>query len=106
MGRNLNPPDLELYQRTDEVLHYLWDPIGIAAVPMARDEYQAYLPQDFGLLKENATEETITAYLESAVVDRMGLNSNHEESVHVASVLLQWNKVIAEKHSTSRREQQ
>jgi|GEM_PF-7106682 len=29
--------DAELHQRIDEILHYLWDPIGVAHVPDARD---------------------------------------------------------------------
>ena len=40
----LPPLELELYKRCDEVLHYVWDPIGISDVPEARDEYESYLP--------------------------------------------------------------
>ena len=47
MGTKLEPHDEELYRRVDEVLHYIWDPIGVAGAPMARDEYYAYLPQIF-----------------------------------------------------------
>lgn len=101
MGKKLSPLDLELYQRTDEVLHYLWDPIGVAAEPMARDEYQAYLPQVFGLLKDNATEEKIAAYLETVATERMGFNASLKQSNHIASVLLEWKEVIAEKHTLS-----
>jgi len=101
MGKKLSAPDLELYQRADEVLHYLWDPIGVAAVPMARDEYQSYLPQVFSLLKENATEEKIAAYLESVATERMGFNASLKQATHIASVLLEWKEVIAEKHSLS-----
>jgi len=44
MGKMLPPKENELRQRTDEVLHYLWDPIGVAGAPGARDEYWSYLP--------------------------------------------------------------
>jgi hypothetical protein len=43
----LLPHQDELYRRTDEVLHYIWDPIGVAGVPEARDEYDSYLPHAF-----------------------------------------------------------
>ena len=30
MGSKMTEPDLTLYQMVDEILYYLWDPIGIA----------------------------------------------------------------------------
>jgi hypothetical protein len=45
------------------VLHYLWDPIGVAGIPEARDEYYGYLPQVFNLLKANAGADEIANYL-------------------------------------------
>jgi hypothetical protein len=39
MGRKLSPEQNELYKRVDEVLHYVWDSIGVAGEPHARDEY-------------------------------------------------------------------
>jgi hypothetical protein len=100
MGKKLSPADLELYQRTDEVLHYVWDPIGVAKVPMARDEYHGYIPQVFGLLKENASAEKIAAYLESIAVERMEFNANLPQATEVAELLLEWKDVIDEKHSS------
>ena len=50
MGQKLPPDQMELYRRVDEVLHYLWDPIGVAGAPEARDEYYSYLPHVFSLL--------------------------------------------------------
>ncbi len=32
----------ELYQRIDEVLYYVWDPIGVSDEPCARAEYSSY----------------------------------------------------------------
>ncbi len=47
MGQELSPKENELYRRTHEVLHYIWDPVGVSDEPRARDEYQGYLPQFF-----------------------------------------------------------
>lgn len=43
MGHKLTDDGLELYRRVDEVLFYVWDPIGVANSPAARDEYYGYL---------------------------------------------------------------
>ncbi len=40
MGRKLTDTELELYRRVDEVLYYVWDPIGVASSPAAH----GYLP--------------------------------------------------------------
>jgi hypothetical protein len=39
MGSKMTEPDLTLYQMVDEVLYYLWDPIGVANSAGPRDEY-------------------------------------------------------------------
>ncbi len=62
MGQKLSLSELELYRRTDEVLHYLWDPIGVAGIPEARDEYHSYLPVVFSLV-EKRDASAICAYL-------------------------------------------
>jgi hypothetical protein len=99
MGRHMCPEDKELYQRADEVLHYVWDPIGVANAPMARDEYHGYLPQVFRLTKENETPEAIAAYLEEVATKRMGFNPNQKQALEVAALLLEWKEVISEKYS-------
>jgi hypothetical protein len=84
----------DLYQRVDEVLHYLWDPIGVAAIPMARDEYQSYVPQVVTLLNENASVEQITDYLNEVATQRMGLSENLDATLDVVSVLLDWKAAL------------
>lgn len=60
---NLSSQDKELLRRIDEVLHYRWDPIGVAGVPQARDEYESYVPQVFQLLKETVDGRDVADYL-------------------------------------------
>jgi hypothetical protein len=64
MRTKLNPHNKELYRRVDEVLHYIWDPIGVCGIPEARDEYNSYLPQVFSMLKANAPEQELINFLE------------------------------------------
>lgn len=39
-----------LLRAVDEVLYYVWDPIGINDEPMARSEYYDYVPRVFEIL--------------------------------------------------------
>jgi hypothetical protein len=99
MGTKLSSADEELYRRTDEVLHYVWDPLGVAEAPSARDEYYGYLQQVFSLLKANADAEQIADYLFKISTEQMSLNGNRARDIRVAEVLLDWKKMILEKHS-------
>ena len=101
MGRKLSPFEKELYQRTDEVMHYVWDPIGVAGIPQARDEYNSYLPQVFSMLMERKSENEIAAYLTRIEDDRMGLTPGPEKAAQVASVLTDWCEALREKYETA-----
>jgi len=46
-----------------ELLLREWDPIGVADVPEARSEYDAYAPRVYGLLARGAPAEEVAAYL-------------------------------------------
>lgn len=90
MGRKLTDVELELYRRVDEVLSYVWNPIGVAHSPAARDEYHGYLPKVFAMLQEGADASSVAAYLDTVATERMGLQANGEHSKHVADLLLDW----------------
>jgi hypothetical protein len=92
MGEKLPPDQLELYRRTDEVLHYIWDPIGIADVPEARDEYHSYLPRIFELLLVR-NEEGIRNLLRTVTCDNMGLDLTEEQLARIdraTQSLIRW----------------
>lgn len=95
MGQKLSEPDLALYRAVDEVLHYVWDPIGVSAIPEARDEYYGYLPHVFRLVREEADELKIAAYLTSVTTERMRLSPRSEQDLAVARLLLSWEQSIA-----------
>jgi hypothetical protein len=94
MGRKFADTELELYRRVDEVLYYVWDPIGVASSPAARDEYQGYLPKVFTMLQEGMDALPIAACLDNVATDRMGLDANPEHSRRVAELLLDWKTEI------------
>jgi len=86
----LQRKDKELLKRIDEVLHYVWDPIGVSGEPNARDEYDSYVPHIFSLLIKNSSSEVIAAELTKITVDAMGLNENSRHDLKVADILISW----------------
>lgn len=97
MGQKLSPPDLALYRAVDEVLHYIWDPIGVSRLPEARNEYQNYVPQVFKLVREGKTEDAIANYLGMITTERMGMSLRKEHDLEVAQLLLNWQSIVQEK---------
>ena len=90
--------DKELLARVNEVLFYIWDPIGVVAFgPSARDEYDSYALQVFGLLKSKSAAEEIANFLNKITVDRMGLNSNIKHDTETAVLLLDWMEFLESK---------
>lgn len=86
----LSPPHLALYRAVDEILHDLWDPIGVASIPEARDEYRSYLPHVFGMLQSGSVEDELVEYLGAVATDRMGLPANPDHDRAIARHLLTW----------------
>lgn len=95
MGSRLSAQELELYKRCDEVLHYIWDPIGVSGEPTARDEYHSYLPQVFRLLCDGALGDTIADYLAEVETESMGLETSRASAERAATVLLEYRDWIA-----------
>ena len=98
MGKQLAPFERELYQRVDEVLHYMWDPIGVSESPEARDEYYSYLPVVFGMLVNGSSGEAISEYLNRVVTENIGLSAQTERSERAATVLLRWKQTLREQY--------
>ncbi len=104
MGQQLSPEHEELYRRIDEVLHYLWDPIGVSSHPEARSEYHFYLPHVFSLLTSGAKAREISDYLASVSTERMGFpdtSSGREHDQKITAILIRWRDVIHERHTRS-----
>ena len=81
----------ELRRRVDEILYYIWDPIGVAAEPSTRDEYERYVAGLISLLEKNADSKQIAAYLDDIAKNRMGLQQpNDKPSLGVARLVLAW----------------
>jgi hypothetical protein len=102
MSQQLSPEHKELYQRVDEVLHYLWDPIGVSGVPEARDEYDSYLLHVFSLLVRRAGAQEIVGFLDHTATQTMGISNTErgrECSKEVVGILENWREVIYERYT-------
>ena len=75
-----------VHYRVDEILHYVWDPIGVSGMPQARDEYDADVPTVVQMLFDGAHEEAVAHYLHGIVVERMGLASKSSSAMHTQKV--------------------
>jgi hypothetical protein len=74
-------PELEEIKR---IFLNEWDPIGVAGIPEAADEYDSYAFQVFTSLHSGATAESINKYLRSLEIEHMGLPTLSGRSEDVA----------------------
>jgi hypothetical protein len=89
----------EVSRRVGEILHYVWDPIGIARMAEARDEYDAYVPTVTGMLMRGAEKKEIATFLTYTSVETMGLSATpagHAHDEMIADMLLQHFRVVDE----------
>ncbi|MDO6766189.1 hypothetical protein [Agarivorans sp. 1_MG-2023] len=96
MNNKLSTSEKGLYRRVDEILFYLWDPIGVCDIPMARDEYQSYLPQVFKLLLNDSKDHEISAYLIKVESGSMGMSANSKKAIEVARLLIETKEALLE----------
>lgn len=78
-----------LFRRVQQTLMLEWDPIGIAAEPMARDEYDSYaMTVCSRLINSKPSIEEIAVYLTEVEVVQMGLFSDGTAARRTAEALL------------------
>ena len=94
MEKQLSPKHRALYARCDEVLHYIWDPIGVSGNAVTRDEYESYLPQTFRLLVDSTSKQEIADFLVNMETESMGLKPNIAGADATAEVLLDWRECL------------
>ena len=67
-------PYTRVYNRVDEILYYVWDPIGVSGATAARDEYDSYVPTIVKMLFDGADAGAIAEYLRKIESESMGLS--------------------------------
>jgi hypothetical protein len=76
----------EVTRRVSEILHYIWDPIGVRGVPQARDEYDSYVHKVFSLLERGASEPEISQFLSDISTEAMGFLATEATATHNAEI--------------------
>ncbi len=66
-----------------------WDPISVADVPQAQDDYDSYISQIHGLLVRREPRYKMVDFLWWAETEHMGLYGNRQRTERVADLLLQ-----------------
>jgi hypothetical protein len=64
-----------------------WDPIGIASIAEASDEYDSYIPQIYKMLIERASTQQIFDYLWWLETEHMGLSGDRQATLAFAGRL-------------------
>jgi len=88
-----------LQRPVGEILHYVWDPIGVAGYPQARDEYDSYVAQVVGRLAQGADEATIIEFLAEIERKRIGLEPDTDRARMAAAALIRYRDWIEEQIS-------
>jgi len=90
----MNKEEKQFLIRVDEILFYLWDPIGVRDVPEARDEYSSYVNGAAKLAKSSSPPQAIADYLNKIESERMGISARNEHSLVIANLLLETKDAI------------
>jgi hypothetical protein len=86
-------PSEKFIHHVDEVLHYIWDPLGVAGVPEARDEYRGYLPKVTELTNEG-DPRILAEYLHETETKSMEVAGDVENCLEVAEIIFDWKQVV------------
>jgi len=97
MGRKLSAYEKEVFRYCNEVLHYVWDPIGVAGSPHSRDEYDSYVPGVVSLLFADASASKIADHLTRITTESMGLNPARKHDLETAELLIEWCQVLKDR---------
>jgi hypothetical protein len=84
----------ELSRRVDEVLYYVWDPIGISHEPCARWEYKSYVPGVLQALIDHDEVQPISDHLAFIIRDNMGESPDIQKCNKAAVFLLRHKSAI------------
>lgn len=84
----------ELERRIDEVLFYIWDPIGVSPDPNARSEYSSYAQTLLEMLNDGRDAFSISSYLCEIESGMMSLPADEKRAQAVAKLLFDHREAI------------
>ena len=78
----------DYHQAIRRILLRDWDPIGVADLPQAQDEYDSYIAEVYGLLIRREPRHKLVDFLWWAETEHMALCGNRSRTEQVADRLL------------------
>jgi len=84
----------QLHRLCNEVLFYVWDPIGVCTDAAARDEYDSYAKRVFRHLQDDQNAEKIADYLSHVRTVSMGMSPAPGKDRDVAELLVAWRESV------------
>lgn len=87
----------ELERRVDEVLFYIWDPIGVNSYVSARAEYRSYIPQVLIELEVGDIHKLNDLLLKIEI--GMGLEPKESKVQEVVELLFNHKEAIVKEHA-------
>ena len=95
------PEENELFRRIDEVLYYVWDPMDVRDIPLARDEYRAWAPEIYTLVTSDLNADQLSTCLDEVARIWLGVEST-PRSREAADALLVWRESLRKpRHPTA-----
>jgi len=79
--------DLKLFERVDEVLFYMWDPLGMSYEPACRDEYSSYVEKICQMLIDGRSEQDLAQHLDWLCTNQMGTETTKQHCLKTAEYL-------------------
>lgn len=95
MADTFEPGQMSLRQAVGEVLHYVWDPIGVAGVPQARDEYDGYVDDICNMLCQDSDASSLARHLVCIADQQMGVVGTEERAEFAGRRLVEWRDALA-----------
>lgn len=89
MNETLRERTSRFHAAIRELVMRQWDPIGVASIPEAADEYDSYIPAIYKLLIERRSVTEIFNYLWWLETEHMGLIGDRQATEEFATRLIE-----------------
>lgn len=86
-----------LSRAIDEILHYLWDPMGVAGDPESRAAYASYVPELLDLLQAQTPRRLIAAHLSQIAWNQIGVLTSEPTLDRTLDALIEWRDYLADR---------
>lgn len=93
----MNEFSTTLYTRINEILFYLWDPIGVRYEYGARDEYDTYANHVYSLIINGGDQKAVSTYLSRICTEHIGLENDADATEKIAELLFEIKDFLTEK---------